>query len=384
MPMRVLMASTSYPRDAGDWRGAFIGHLVQAIGCEPEVMLALWAPPGDVSDTVAWATTAEERDWLARLMEAGGISHLLRHPRPAWLLAPLTLLRRLSAAYRRHDTDLRHACWLQTALPMPRDGKPLVVSVLGNDLALLRLPLMRTAMRRALHGRRATLCPNADWMEEPLRAAFGDLATVETVPFGIDRAWYAIERRPDRATPRWLAVTRLTRAKLGPLFEWLAPHFADGKRRLDLIGPMQEAIELPAWVTYHGEATPTELGQRWFPAATALVTLSRHAEGRPQVMLEAMAAGLPILASALPAHADLIADGVDGLLCDSPATCAEALHRLEDAETNRRIGDAARHRVRAQSGTWDDCAQRYLRVYRNLLHLACDATPSRDSGARST
>ena len=377
MPMRVLMASTSYPRDAHDWRGIFLRHLVHALAGEADVSLSLWAPPGEVPASVRTATTPVEAAWLARLMAEGGISHLLRQPRPSRLFAPISLLRRLAAAWRRHgDLDLRHACWLQTALPMPRDATPLVVSVLGNDLALLRLPLMRAVMRRALRGRRVALCPNAHWMEKPLREAFGDLASIETVPFGIDPRWYAIERHPDSATPRWLAVTRLTRAKLGPLFEWLAPHFTDGKRRLDLIGPMQEAIDLPDWVNHHGEATAEELAGRWFPSATALITLSRHAEGRPQVLLEAMAAGLPILASALPAHADLITDGVDGLLCDSPASCAEAMFRLEEAATNRRIGDAARRRVREQTGTWNDCARRYIRVYRGLLDPASAEAPS--------
>jgi glycosyltransferase involved in cell wall biosynthesis len=209
-------------------------------------------------------------------------------------------------------------------------------------------------------------------MEAPLRATFGDLATIVPVPFGIDPRWYSIRREPAQP-PRWLAVTRLTANKLGPLFEWSEPLFRDGRRELHLFGPMQEQIAVPDWVHYHRSATPEQLARDWFPQAHGLVTLSRHAEGRPQVMLEAMAAALPIVASRMPAHADIVADGVTGVLCDNEAGYAEALGRLEDAGTNRRYGDAARAWVAREIGTWDDCATRYATVYQRLLERPAHA-----------
>src|SRR3546814_20018551 len=61
-------------------------------------------------------------------------------------------------------------------------------------------------------------------------------------------------------------------------------------RSLHLYGPMEEEVELPGWVHYHGPASPRLLADEVFPAARGLITLSQHAEGRPQVLLEAMAA----------------------------------------------------------------------------------------------
>ena len=130
---------------------------------------------------------------------------------------------------------------------------------------------------------------------------------------------------------------------------------------------MQENIPIPPWVQYHGSATPEQLANEWFPRASGLVTLSRHAEGRPQVMLEAMAAGLPIIASRMPAHADIVSDGVTGLLCDTPAGYADAQEALEDSDTRGRMRNAAREWVLREIGTWDDCAQRYVKIYRELL-----------------
>ena len=366
--MRVLLISTSYPRTAGDWRGIFILHQAAGLARADGIELDIWAPPGDLPDKVQSVTTPEESAWLGALMEAGGISHLMRRGGARALFAPLRLLRYLRSAYRRrNDVDVYHINWLQSALPLPANGKPALITVLGNDLKLLRLPFMRTLLRRRMRGRAVAVCPNADWMEAPLREAFGDVATIVPVSFGIDPRWYAVERTPPaHACARWLAVTRLTQDKLGPLFEWSEALFRNGARELHLFGPMQEGVDVPAWVHYHGPATPAQLAEEWFPQASGLITLSRHAEGRPQVMLESMAAGLPIIASHMPAHAGLVSDGDTGRLVTSQADYEEAVRQVEQPEINRRLGAAARSRMRAEVGTWDDCAQRYIRLYRQL------------------
>lgn len=364
--MNVLMVSTSYPRDSFDWRGIFMFHMAAALGRQDEVRLKLWAPPGELPPRVISAASERQSRWLLRLMEAGGISHQMRaHPLTGFRNAA-TLLRMLRAVFRQEiGTELYHINWLQCALPLPNDRKPVLLTVLGNDMKLLRLPFVRGVLRRVMRSRKTAICPNASWMEKPLREMFGGVARIVPVPFGIDPRWYAI-RRGISQPHRWLAVTRLTADKLGTLFEWSEQHFGEG-RELHLFGPMQETVSVPPWVHYHGFATPEQLANEWFPCASGLVTLSRHAEGRPQVMLEAMAAGLPIIASRMPAHADIVSDGVTGFLCESSAEYAAALTALEDSDTNGRMGNAAREWVLREIGTWDDCAKRYVTIYRELL-----------------
>lgn len=366
--VRVLLLSTSYPRNLSDWRGIFMRHLTDALARAPQIELSVWAPPGDLASTAIAIAKPGEIEWLGALMAAGGIAHLMRSGGPKATLAPLTLLRLLGKVYRRHtDVDVYHINWLQCALPLPSNGKPALIAVLGNDMKLLRLPFMKSLLRRVLRHRKVAICPNADWMQEPLLEAFGDLAEVRPVSFGIDPCWYRIhrERLPDRRP--WLAVTRLTVDKLGSLFAWSEPLFRDGTRELHLFGPMQENIIVPEWIHYHGSATPEQLANTWFPRAQGLITLSRHAEGRPQVMLEAMAAGLPIIASRMEAHAGLVDEGVTGYLCDSREDYANALLQLDDYATNQRFGEAARAWAAREVGTWDDCANRYATIYRQLL-----------------
>jgi glycosyltransferase involved in cell wall biosynthesis len=366
--MNVLMTSTSFPRDPSDWKGVFILHMAAALARTDFVNLRLWAPPGELPEHVMSVSTPPEAARLARLMEKGGISHLMRKRKVTGAREAFALLRMLAGVYRRStDISLYHVNWLQCALPLPNDGKPVLITVLGNDMQLARKPPVKWALRRAMRGHKVAICPNANWMEQPLRAAFGDIAEVVPVPFGIDPDWYAIQRHVEELPHIWLAVTRLTAAKLGPLFEWSQPLFANSGRELHLFGPRQEDVDVPPWVHYHGSATAVQLSKEWFPRATGLITLSRHAEGRPQVMLEAMAAGLPIVASRMPAHADIVNDRVTGALCDSPESYQQALTALEDRSTNLRMGQSARAWIERELGTWDDCAARYVQIYRRLL-----------------
>ena len=367
--IRVLLLSTSYPRDTSDWRGIFMRHLISALARVRELKLSVWAPPGELPSAVIPIVTPGEKAWLTQLMEAGGVSHLMRSRSKSAILAPLKLILMIRMVYRRHvDIDIYHINWLQCALPLPNNNKPALITVLGNDLKLLHLPFMKSLLRRVAKKHRIAICPNAEWMQAPLHAAFGDVAKVIPVSFGIDPGWYAIQRRLSEESPkRWLAVTRLTADKLGPLFDWSCDLFYNSDRELHLFGPMQEIITVPQWVHYHGAASPEQLMTEWFPSAQGLITLSRHAEGRPQVMLEAMAAGLPIIASHIPAHSTIVDDGNTGILCESCEELQLALKTLEDTATNERFGLAARTRISGMMGTWDDCAQRYIRIYRLLL-----------------
>ena len=128
--------------------------------------------------------------------------------------------------------------------------------VLGSDLALLRLPGMVPLVRRMLRGRSAILAPNAAWMLPRLQACFADLAEIRVIPFGVQKRWFDIRRDEGAFTSaEWLVVTRITRAKLGYLLRWGEGLFG-GKRKLHLLGPMQESIDLPNWIEYHGATNP--------------------------------------------------------------------------------------------------------------------------------
>lgn len=87
------------------------------------------------------------------------------------------------------------------------------------------------------------------------------------------------------------------------------------------------------------------------------------------VPVEAMACGVPVVASAVGGMLDTVVPEVTGLLVPprQPDALRAALARLAgDPELRRRLGDAGRQRARTSYG-WDQVADRTLSVYRQML-----------------
>jgi glycosyltransferase involved in cell wall biosynthesis len=98
--------------------------------------------------------------------------------------------------------------------------------------------------------------------------------------------------------------------------------------------------------------------------------LTSHTEGMPNAILEAMAAGLPVVATAVGGSPELVEDGITGLLVPphDPAALAHALSRItEDHAFRARAGRIAR--TRAASFGWSGNARAHLDLYMALLPL---------------
>lgn len=368
---KVLMVATSYPTSELDWQGRFIFDMAESLAQMGGLDLQLWAPPGNLPHGVGSALIDDDAAWLAQLLKQGGIAHLLRRQPVSGGLHALGLLRRLRRVYRHFSGAggqvVAHVNWIQNALPLAGTHIPALITVLGSDLAFLGLPGMVGMVRKMLNGRRVVIAPNAQWMVPSLENHFGDLAEIRPIPFGIHDRWFAIDRSSDAySSGDWLVVSRLTKAKLGHLLEWGGGLF-DSSRRLHLLGPVQDSFTLPKWVCYHGPTNPDALARDWFPRAAGLLTLSTHDEGRPQVIIEAMAAGLPIIASYLPAHRDLLRDGETGYLVKDADCLSTALAQLDDPIRNVSVGLAARRWATEAIGSWSDCARHYVGAYDDLL-----------------
>ncbi|WP_161882466.1 glycosyltransferase family 4 protein [Deinococcus alpinitundrae] len=106
------------------------------------------------------------------------------------------------------------------------------------------------------------------------------------------------------------------------------------------------------------------------------------AENQSLVTLEAMASGLPIITTPIPAQAELVEDGVSGLLVSpAPHLLALALRRLSvNPERARQMGEAARARVLAAhtpQHTAAGLAQFLQSATRLLSQQAINHKPSR-------
>jgi hypothetical protein len=360
------LVATSYPRSESDWQGLFIKRMLNSMTANPRLKTQLWAPAGPIPDGANYAPGAADASFLNDLANKGGIAHLLRNKPIESAFVAAKLLRCLRRAYRTGLPDLFHINWLQNSIPLIGLKRKALITVLGTDYELLHIPGMTTLIRSVLKTNECILAPNASWMEPRLKELFGDLAQISTVNFGIGEQWYGIHRNPQNSKHVWLCVTRITTKKIGFLFDWGRQVFSR-ENPLHLIGPRQESLQLPEWVVHHGPATGDEIAATWFPATTALISLSEHSEGRPQIMLEAMAAGIPIVASDIPAHRSTIVQNETGFIVKDSSSFSDALQALSDGSTQDRMSSRAKSLAKRDFGTWDDCIKRYIKLYESLF-----------------
>jgi glycosyltransferase involved in cell wall biosynthesis len=103
-------------------------------------------------------------------------------------------------------------------------------------------------------------------------------------------------------------------------------------------------------------------------AAGCALVLSSRWEGMPNVVLEAMAAGLPVVATQVEGISELVINGHTGLVAprQSPRDLAAAIQKiLMDPVAAKVLGTAGQDRARAEF-SWETMVAKYERIYESL------------------
>ncbi len=96
-----------------------------------------------------------------------------------------------------------------------------------------------------------------------------------------------------------------------------------------------------------------------------------YSEGFSNVVLESMAAGVPLTATDIPSNREAVSHGLDGLLVqirNPQATCVALRRLLDDQAFARRLGEAGRRRV-SEHYSLQAQAQATMQLYERLLEL---------------
>jgi L-malate glycosyltransferase len=248
---------------------------------------------------------------------------------------------------------------------------------LNPDKSAGQIRLQRLAYRAA-----TKVVANSPAARQILEAEGVAPGSIAVIPNGVDPALFAIpERRgpvrtvitvanlrPEKSHETLLAAAaRLTGAHPALRFQIVG----DGTRRREL-EQQTTALGLSARVEFlgHREDVPALLA-----AADAFVLPSRS-EAFPNGAMEAMAAGLPVIACAVGGLLDLIQDGTTGILVppDDSDALADALRSLiEHPARAEAIGAAARRVVRERY-SFDRMVGSFEDLYRSGLRGSVPAT----------
>jgi glycosyltransferase involved in cell wall biosynthesis len=116
-------------------------------------------------------------------------------------------------------------------------------------------------------------------------------------------------------------------------------------------------------VTFAGQVSQSDL-PRYYQMADLYVSPS-HVDGSSVSLMEALACGLPVLVSDIPANTEWVTDGADGWLFpdgDADALAAKILAAIENRKTLPKIGRAARLTAEVRAD-WKKNFQTLLETY---------------------
>ena len=398
----VVMVTTSYPRFPGDSVGTFmepIARSVAARGHEVHVV-APWHPLVNRPADDRGVHLHFYRYAPIRSLNVFGYAAAMRADvslrSAAYIAAPLALAagwRAARSVARRFRATVMHGHWVvpggvTAAAAAP--GLPLVISLHGSDVYVAEtVASARVAARQAFRRAGFVTACSADLARRAVALGAAP-ERIETVPYGVDverfrpdlqvRRTQRQELAVDEGTPLVVAAGRLVRKKG---FEYLIEAMArlpaavlavagDGT----LAGDLRErarAAGVADRVRFLGNLTQDRVGALLSAADVVCIPSVRddsgNVDGLPNVLMEALASGTPVVTTAAGGILSVVDDGVTAFVVperDSAAIAACIGHIIENPALGRQIGVAARRLVDERFG-WGRAAERFEAAYASAL-----------------
>ena len=284
-----------------------------------------------------------------------------------------------------------HAQWVPTAALAVVVGRlrrvPVVVSVRGADLNTAQKSALGRRLTRLVIDRVDHVVTVSDEFKEMLLAEIGCRKPVSALYNGVDTAQFRPRSKSSSRSALGLLqngkvalyVGGLIRRKgVDVLVEALA---SQSKLRSELTlylvgdGPQRAALQdlvsardLDSNVRFVGSVSKDKM--HWWMNAADMLILPSHSEGRPNVVLEALASGTPVIATAVNGTSEVIVDGDDGLLfpAGDVAQLASCITRLlTEPSLSAKLSARGPRRIQCLGLTWPAHGQRLMTIYRNLL-----------------
>jgi teichuronic acid biosynthesis glycosyltransferase TuaC len=384
--VRILTFTTLYPNAAQPRHGLFVEQRLRQVLRTGELAACVVAP-------VPWFPFRSPRFGLYAQYAAVpaceqryGIE--VQHPRypvlpkigmsvTPWFLARagIAAAHRLAEGFDLVDAHYFYPDGVAAALFAQRLGKPVVITARGSDINLLpRFALPRRWIRWAA-ARAAAIISVSRALKDELVSLGVAASKITVLRNGVDLDFFRpLERDSARAQLGWrgrtlLCVGNLLHSKGQDIAIETLRHLPDTSLVIIGDGPDRQALESLARsigvadrVSFVGGLAQEDL-VRYYSAADALLLPSER-EGWPNVLLEAIACGTPVVTSRVGGSVEIVRAEEAGTLVTerSAVAFADALRRLFVRPPNR----AATRRY-AEGFSWEEIAFAQRELYRAVL-----------------
>jgi glycosyltransferase involved in cell wall biosynthesis len=324
-------------------------------------------PPSVQTTILCFRDHASSLPFLKQLDAAGIAARMIGHANPHFL----GMIADVAAQLRRERADLL-VCQGYKAdvigwFAARRVGIPVIAVSRGWTAHTLKVRAYEALDRRVLRRMDAVVCVSDGQAAKVARAGIAR-DRLHVIHDSVDPARFRNGGAAGRAileglfaSPRSAIIAGVGRHSHEKGFDQLVDAVRllvcdDDRVGIVLVGdgpdrPMLEALvracRLESNVVFAGFRTDVD---RLFPGADILAQAS-HTEGLPNVVLEASAAGLPVVATDVGGTSEIIEDGVNGFLvpaADPPALARRLLDLVRSPELRHQMGDRGRDLVRAR------------------------------------
>ena len=350
--IRVITADDNSTKNAGD--------NITTFRYAPKAMQVLSHQPGGIPVAIA-------KSWTNR-----------------FLLIPFCLSLFISAYFAAKKADLIYANWSLTGLisgiAAKLARKPCVTTLRGEDTKRLSTSLAsRLLTYLCIMFNKKIICVSSD-MEVEIKSLFPDQKSkIQHIPNGVADYFFNMARRTPKtgAKLRILCVGSLIpRKDFITVIQALAICEQRNRVRLDILG---EGIErklleneirkllLYDHVKLHGACHYATVQQMMRDADIFVIT--SLSEGRPNVLIEAMASRLPIIASRINGITELITDDENGILFPpgNRMALAQSLDLMVTSdELREQFARQARNTIQMKGLTWKQCAINYSDTFLDI------------------
>jgi glycosyltransferase involved in cell wall biosynthesis len=393
------MLASSYPRSADDSASVFLRYLAESLRDRGLVVQVLVPADGKAGTTPEKSVVVQRfryfpRPWEKLAYGSGILPNLRRNPL-LWAQVPFFLLFMtisLCRCLHKLRPDVLHAHWVIPQGLVAILGKliyrvPTVITLHGGDAFALTSPPLQLLKRFAL--RRCNAWTSNTRTTSAAIAGSDSISQPHLIPMGVNAEYFASGKRyrlredvPDDACVV-LFVGRLvekkgvedlikafsllpngTRAQL-----WIV---GDGELRIEL-ETLAEQTGVRKQTTFWGRMPNDQLPDFYAAAdlfvGPSVVAASGDTEGQGVVFLEAMAAGLCVLATKAGGISEVVEDGRTGVLVEpkNPRQLADAMTQLiTDKQRRSALAANAFEKVK-NTYSWTTVAMQFHDLYRSVL-----------------
>jgi len=387
--VRVLHVTTSFPSSSKDFSGAFVYRLIKAQtqkGLKCKVLC-----PYSKSDVKDWPKGIDVYRFKyssdpTLTSASGGIPAALKlNPYLYFNIPSFLFYMARNIISLSKDVDIIHAHWsicgFTCGITKHFHKLPIVTTLRGSDVYRAK----NSSLYRLIHGingktSNAIICVSNSLLRDFMKLSPKYKSKVSFIPNGVGEEFYKLALIDKVKYPiRFLFIGSLIELKQVELLisalslikgagdKWLLTIAGDGPMRASL-ERLCKKLGIEEFCSFLGKVPPFDIPP--LISKHHVLVLPSKREGRPNVVLEAMASARVVIASDIESCRELVSHNKNGFLFDSSSP--QGLYQILRQVVNNPniipiLGNNARNWMIKEGLSWDRCAERYMEIYSKLL-----------------